>query len=75
LVSAVILYFVAQVQSEDPRIDQIRKFYLLLPTVEDAVCGYRVLQALVKSDSLKIELPVGRQSYGGSSKILGRRLL
>ncbi len=77
LISAVILYFVAQKFKvfEDPRIDQIQE---ALPAANCGGCGFagcrNFAEALVKSDSFEgLNCPVGGADVmGAAAKILGR---
>jgi len=77
LVSAVILYFVAQKFKvfEDPRIDQIQE---VLPAANCGGCGFagcrNFAEELVKSDSFEgLNCPVGGADVmGAAAKILGR---
>jgi len=77
LVSAVILYFVAQKFKvfEDPRIDQIQE---VLPAANCGGCGFagcrNFAEALVKSDSFEgLNCPVGGADVmAAAAKILGR---
>lgn len=77
LISAVILYFVAQKFKvfEDPRIDQIQE---VLPAANCGGCGFagcrNFAEALVKSDSFEgLNCPVGGSDVmGAAAKILGR---
>jgi len=77
LISAVILYFVAQKFKvfEDPRIDQIQE---VLPAANCGGCGFagcrNFAEELVKSDTFEgLNCPVGGADVmGNAAKILGR---